>query len=48
MTTKEKWTYAVFVAIVAIFLDLMVTQWLDCSRGGGEFVRGVIWFKCIK
>lgn len=45
---KENLFAIVALLLFAVIAITVAVQWADCAKLGGEFVRGVIWFKCIK
>lgn len=47
-TIAEALTAGVILVIIVVVLALVGSQWFDCESIGRVFVRGVIWFKCIK
>ena len=42
---------SVKVAIIAVIMialwGLIGFQYMECSHQGGEFVRGLFWFRCL-
>jgi hypothetical protein len=34
------------VVIIAVIVIASI-QYSECAQSGGEFVRGLVWFKCI-
>ena len=43
---QEVFEIACLLGII-IVLVIVSNQWGNCSKCGGEFVRGGVWFKCI-
>ncbi len=44
---KQKVFEIICLLGIIIVLVIVSNQWVNCSKCGGEFVRGVVWFKCI-
>lgn len=41
-------TKVAIIAVIAIALwGLIGFQYMECRHKGGEFVRGLFWFKCL-
>lgn len=45
---KDRLLAALSATILLAVMGLIGYQWTSCSEAGGDFVRGVIWFKCLK
>lgn len=40
--------YAIAIVIGLAVVVLMLEGYQDCTDLGGEYVRGMFWFKCIE
>lgn len=45
----KTWAAAIVAALILVIIWIVIgVQWSDCAKLGNEFVRGVIWFRCIR